>query len=451
MKKLLFPIILIATSCSPKIYKQESVIRALKTETLKVNYQGLAVQTLESKDTNEDTIKFDFTYWSGWRDSKFYSEKDTVFITNNGIEREFIRWISAKDTTILDIYKQFNPGTYDKNYKAKNQGKVNVTIPEVYELTQILISLTANAKPDWTDKDTEYYKRVQDHFAPYRTHPVFKKLETRLTNNLYINLRDNSAAYIFDDQKIVLSKTYSGFRARDEFKKLLPLIQDFALKSNFLSFYKKEQPFYETLEKLEHENAQVKEAWDWLQSQFPARVDAYRIIMSPLEGGWHSIRFFENNNFKENIIFMSAPPLLSKNPAGPGLNDALVLRRAFTEIDHNYVNPTSDKYLKEINEAMSNISKWNTKGSYNSPYETFNEYMTWAVFGLYVYDRFGEATYNKVVNQPVDFMEKNRGFVKFGAFNNHLLELFKKQKQEKQVAELYPEILQWVKRENSET
>lgn len=449
MKNILPIIIVIASSCSSKIYKQEPAIRSLKTETLGVNYQGLLVQTLESKNIKEDTIQFDFTYWNGWKDSKFYSEKDTVFITNNGIEREFINLISGKDTTVLDIYKQFNPGTYDAHYKAKNQGKVNVTIPEVYELTQILFSLTDNAKPGLVDRNTEYYKRVQAYFSPFKNHPVFKKLQTELNNDLYINLRENSAAYLFDGQNIVLSPTYSGFRARDKFKKLLPLIQDFALKSDFQNFYKQEKPFYEKLESLEYENAQIKEAWDWLQIQFPSRVDSYRIIMSPLEGGWHSIRFFENNNFKENIIFMSAPPLISKDQAGPGINDALVLRRIFTEMDHNYVNPTSDKYLKEINEAMSNVGKWNIKNSYRSPYETFNEYMTWAVFGLYIYDRFGEATYNKVVWQPVDFMEKNRGFVKFGEFNKHLLELFKKHKQEKKVAELYPEILQWVKNENS--
>jgi len=448
LKKLIFLTIFISTSCSSKIYNQEQAIRYLKGETLGVNYQEVAAMTLESKEIKEDTIRFDFTYWSGWKDSKFYSGRDTITITNDGKEQEFIKWVNEKGTIVLDIYKQFNPGTYDENYKAKNKGKVNAVIPQVYELTHVLFALLDNGKPNWVDRDTEYYKRVQAYFSPFKTHPIIKKLKSELNDNLYINIRENSAAYVFDGQKIVLSSTYSGFRARDKFKKLLPLIQDFAIQSSFLSFYKKEQAYYEKVESLEYEHAQVKEAWDWLQSQFPAQVDSYRLIMSPLAGGWHSIRFFENNNFKENIIFMSAPPLTSQDAVGPDVKDALVLRRAFTEIDHNYVNPTSDIYLKDINEAMSNIGRWNTKKSYNSPYETFNEYMTWAVFGLYVYDRFGEDTYNKVIKKPIDFMENSRGFVQFGKFNKHLLELFQKYGNKKKVSDLYPEMLQWVKSEN---
>ena len=117
-------------------------------------------------------------------------------------------------------------------------------------------------------------------------------------------------------------------------------------------------------------------------------------------------------------------------------------------MDHNYVNPISDNYIDDINGAMSDLEKWNTKGSYNSPYETFNEYMTWAVFGLYVYDRFGESAYEKVMPQPIAFMENNMGFVKFQSFNRHLLKLFQKYEGKKKVPELYPEMLKWVKNKN---
>ncbi|WP_299991853.1 DUF4932 domain-containing protein [uncultured Pontibacter sp.] len=448
MKKLIIILAVFSTSCSSRIYNQEPIQSYLETETLGVNYQGALVRTLDKKNIKEDTLHFDFTYWGGWKDSKFYSNSDTILITNNGVEQEFIFWTSEGDTVVLDICKQFNPGTYDHGYKARNKGKVNVVIPQVYELANVMVALTDNAQPNWVNKDTEYYKRVLEYFTPYRNHPAIKNLKAKLSAGSYLNIRENSAAYVFDGQKIVESSTYAGFRARDQFKKLLPLIQDFAIASNFLSFYQDEELFYEKLESLEHESAQVKEAWDWLQSQFPNKVDSYRIIMSPLAGASHSIRLFENNGFKENIIFMSAPSLVSKDSVSQGIRDALALRRAFTEIDHNYVNPISDNYLDAINEAMADLGKWNTKGSYNSPYETFNEYMTWAVFGLYVYDRFGESDYEKVMLQPINFMENNRGFINFKSFNRHLLELFQKYDGKKKVPELYPEILEWVKNKN---
>lgn len=448
MKRFFLILAVLSTSCSSKIYNQTHTYRFIETDTLGVSYQGVLERTLERKNIKDDTLQFDFTYWGGWKDSKFYSEGDTIYITNNGVEREFLYWTSEMDTVVLDICKQFNPSTYDDDYKANNGGKVNVEIPQVYELVNILVALTSNAQPNWVNKDTEYYKRVMEYFATFKNHPVFEKLNAELSSGSYLNIRENSAAYVFNGQRIVRSSTYSGFRARDKFKKLLPFIQDFAMESNFHSFYQSEKHFYEKLESLEYERAQVKEAWSWLQEQFPDRVDSYRIIMSPLAGGSHSIRLFENNNFKENIIFMSAPSMTSKDSVSQSIEDALALRRAFTEMDHNYVNPTSDKYTDVINGAMADLMKWNTKESYNSPYETFNEYMTWAVFGLYVYDRFGESTYKKVMLQPIDFMQNNRGFVKFSAFNNHLLVLFRKYDGKKKVPELYPELLEWVKNEN---
>jgi len=448
LKKLIIILTVFSTSCSSNIYNQVPLKRYLETETLGVNYQEALVRTLEKKTIKDDTLHFDFTYWGGWKDSKFYSDSDTIFITNNGVEQEFIYWVSEGDTVVLDIYKQFNPGTFDDGYKVRNKGKVNVVIPQVYELANVMVALTDNAQPNWVNKDTEYYKRVLEYFAPYKIHSAIKNLNAKLSAGSYLNIRENSAAYVFDGQKIVKSSTYAGFRARDQFEKLLPLIQDFAVESNFLSFYQNEEHLYDRLESLEHERAQVKEAWDWLQIQFPDQVDSYRIIMSPLAGASHSIRLFENNSFKENVIFMSAPSLVSKDSVSQGISDALALRRAFTEIDHNYVNPISDKYVDAINKAMADLGKWNTKGSYRSPYETFNEYMTWAVFGIYVYDRFGESNYEKVMLQPTEFMENNRGFVKFQSFYQHLLELFQKYDGKKRVPELYPEILEWVKNEN---
>jgi len=447
-KKLLLLTAVGLSSCSPKIHEQAQAVRRINSKTLGVNYQEALVRTLEKENIKEDTLQFNFTYWGSWKDSRFYSATDTIVITNDGVEQEFIHWISGNDSTVLDIYKQFNPGTYDENYKAQNRGHVNVAVPQVYELTNILVALTGNAKSNWVEKDTEYYRRVQEYFKPYKNHPVIAKLESELEKGQYLNIRENSAAYVFDGQRIVPSGIYAGFRARDRFKKLLPLIQDFAAKSSFLTFYKSEQAFYTQLESLEQEKAQVKEAWDWLQQQFPDKVDSYRIIMSPVAGSSHSIRLFENNGFKENIIFMSAPSTASGVPVALNEVDVQTMRRAFTEIDHNYVNPVSDTYLQEINEAMSRPGNWNTSGRYSSSYETFNEYMTWAVFGLYVYDRFGEAAYREMMAQPIDFMEKSRGFVKFGAFNRQLLNLFQKHRGEQKVPDLYPEMLEWVKAEN---
>jgi hypothetical protein len=69
----------------------------------------------------------------------------------------------------------------------------------------------------------------------------------------------------------------------------------------------------------------------------------------------------------------------------------------FSEIDHNYVNPVSDKYKKEINKIMGDEhrSKWikaNGDGKYyGTGYKVFNEYMTHAVYLIYTNEFYSAA------------------------------------------------------------
>lgn len=113
----------------------------------------------------------------------------------------------------------------------------------------------------------------------------------------------------------------------------------------------------------------------------------------------------------------------------------------FTEIDHNYVNPVSYEYIDKVNSAFADIDKWNNQEAYRTPYDTFNEYMTWAVFTLYAYERYTEVEFNSIKEIAINIME-NRRFVKFSDFNSKLLDLYKAGNGTK-VESLFPEILTW--------
>src|SRR5690606_17543288 len=73
----------------------------------------------------------------------------------------------------------------------------------------------------------------------------------------------------------------------------------------------------------------------------------------------------------------------------------------FTEIDHNYVNPTTDKYRKQVDSIFSNRDYWVKPGVarnyYGSPYAIFNEYMTHAVFCVYIDDVYDQQTADLVI------------------------------------------------------
>ena len=117
----------------------------------------------------------------------------------------------------------------------------------------------------------------------------------------------------------------------------------------------------------------------------------------------------------------------------------------FTEIDHNYVNPATNNYIKPVDSIFSNPNIWTKQGSgsnfYLSPVGVFNEYMTWAVFCLYVKDRYDKATANLVIEERESLMVEKRNFVKFKAFDEALLKL-KQEHRELRVVDLYPYILE---------
>lgn len=129
------------------------------------------------------------------------------------------------------------------------------------------------------------------------------------------------------------------------------------------------------------------------------------------------------------------------------LNEMLESRIVFTEIDHNFVNPVSDKYREQITRVLQDRAKWvdaNSQGTsmYDSPYAVFNEYMTFAVYSLYCMDNFKEKDFVDLENKMESMMAHGRGFIKFKEFNRELVKLYKKDPT-LSVDAMYQKLLSW--------
>jgi hypothetical protein len=121
-----------------------------------------------------------------------------------------------------------------------------------------------------------------------------------------------------------------------------------------------------------------------------------------------------------------------------------VARIVFTEIDHNYVNPVTDRFVRRVNKVFAELDAWNRQDSYRSPYRTFNEYMTWAVFMLYCHDTLDDrGLLQKVNDRVVNTMVDSRKFVRFREFSEKLLELYEEREETQTLVGLYPRILDW--------
>ena len=346
--------------------------------------------------------------------------------------------------TVLRDYldHQIGHATYSSKYVNDNKGKCIVEIPEVYELANIIIAVSDHGQSSFqVHRDSEYFQKVMKRFGPHSDHPVVKEQIFGKNMSSYLGFRASSYCYMFEAERIRLDGIHWKAEWRDTFKPRRHLMEDFARKSRFRQFYRDNMPYYQEQTAKYKKEVSVEQMWQWLEKRFPARFDSYRVVLSPLCGGTHNTQKFSDGTFREAIMFVAMAPILEGEIDQTKRMSAA--RAIFTEIDHNYVNPVTDRFEGRVNKVFANYKKWNQQKGYSSPEKTFNEYMTWAVFALYAHDNYQPQDFEIINEKMTKQMVNSRKFVRFRQFNDKLLELYKEHGQTKPIAELYPKILDW--------
>lgn len=122
-------------------------------------------------------------------------------------------------------------------------------------------------------------------------------------------------------------------------------------------------------------------------------------------------------------------------------------RCPFTELNHNYLNPEAEKYIKEVTLAYKNLTNWITPNTpstnYNNALSCFEEYMNYGLVTLLFNDLFDAKTFAILNEGTTSKMVKNRGFRRFREFDQELLRLYINRKPGQTVADLYPDIIAW--------
>lgn len=403
------------------------------------------------------------TYSDGKDSIQFKLKKNEVI--------DFLVIQNQKDTAYQQI-KAMEPNVaFTKAYIKKYQGKTEVAIPEVSELVNILMALHPDAEKEINmfDTKTEYYKRVKEYFKPYMNHPAMDTIQKYITGLTYIEdyegnmfpmksyryyyaLKMNACAYDFDKNGKIKNKGFinqmaKGYLAFDPMKDV-KVFEDFARVSNFRAFYKENQPYYTELLNTYDKLNPIQKMQNWLDKKFGFGYGSYAVYFSPLIYGAHSTTRFEDKGFNQTIMFIARADF--DTALSSIENELKASRVVFTEIDHNYVNPVSDTFLKQINTALSNRKKWakpTITDAYPNPYTVFNEYMTWGVYSLYINDNFSKEDVEKYLLDINEVMTTRRGFSKFEEFNSVLLNKYKENPNIK-ITDLYSYMLDWCTEQN---
>ena len=326
--------------------------------------------------------------------------------------------------------------------------RVRIVVPEVYELANVIIAMTTfgQSDPNAVFRSGEYYKRVSAAFSSFRNQSPMQDLQLGTDDpaQRYYELRDNSFNYVFEDGEIRRIPGTSTMRHPNLFLERLVSVQQFADISRFRDFFAANAPFYKDMIERYRAIAELDSMADWLEREFqPVRYKHYTVVLSPLVYGSHSAQFIPGGD--EGIFFVSGPDVTTSSSTSEGVRKATVQRILFTEVDHAFVNPKTDAYQSRVNSIFGSRSKWTTDGSsfYDSPVAVFNEYMTWAVFLLFVDGRVSDEDFQIVRNNTVQLMEGSRRFQRFGAFATEVQRLYRNRSASTRVADLYPQILDW--------
>ena len=357
-------------------------------------------------------------------------------------------------------------GYYSSEYNKENRGKVQIEVPEVFELANVILLLShSGRKATNMRNEGNYYNEVMTYFKRFHDHPLLKKLDFENGDYMknYYEFRENSICFNFDGDHLVESKNYFFVNGSDDstfsnlFKNNLAEIADFAKISGFRNFYKMHTGYYEQLIEKQRHMMKAEDMWSWLEKEFPRpRFNSYKVLFSPLILSSHSTQRFSSwdyqaeERFQECVMFVSGPDIYDKRKDFTEVQKAgFVSGVVFTEIDHNYVNARSSDYEESIDSIFSNRALWvdatRQNQFYSTPSTVFNEYMTHALFCLYTYDHFTTETSAFLISAREKLMVSQRGFIQFPAFNKALV-MLKNERPLETIYDLYPRVLDWCRR-----
>ncbi|MBK6500570.1 MAG: DUF4932 domain-containing protein [Saprospiraceae bacterium] len=409
--------------------------------------------------TKEDTFNLGTAGYKGVY-MKIWTDIDTIIIphVNYPLDQLLkIPVVSPRDTSMCILRFQGNSSNFNDKYLSLAKGKYKIEIPEVYELANIILYLSQCSNGTGNYPSSEYANRVKIFFNAYKDHRLIQVLNNNCKSdkiwNTYYGFRENSICFQFENGLLQYNTPYKHVYWDQsqinggQFRNLLYLVQDFADRSNFQKFYSENINYYTKLVQRQYQLLPIEKIWKWLENEFPQKMQSYKILFSPLISGSHSTQkfytgFWGEPEFVENVMFINSPEGIDlKNELSEIIKEGLISGIVFTEIDHNYVNPTSSENIVSIKELLKEKNFWaiaEAQKNYSSEYAIFNEYMTHSLFCIYVKENYKLSDANDIIKERVKLMVK-RGFPKFDEFNKVLSNILKNRT--KTVYELYPEII----------
>jgi len=336
----------------------------------------------------------------------------------------------------------------NSNYDSKQSKEIIIVeYPETYELANIILALTEYGKMDkWEVRQGfDYYNKVQEYFKPVNNHPLLDSVNySRERWEEYLSFRTDSYAFTFDENNQLKRKfafyTNEGIEPFDDH---LKLINDFVKKSNFRDFFSQNKEYYNKVSDKYKKTQYLNKMREFLINEFGEQYsndEKYNVVLSPFVYRMNCHRAIDSTTVAD---FITIPDYVLSDTISTNEKDiATSIHNLFTEMDHGYVNPTTNQY-KELVAKNFNPNLWDNNSGYNenNRFGVFNEYMTWAVYDIFLKKHF--PSYASEVGLNWSFQNDSRGFEYAQLFTQQLLTLYNQKDDKETLKDLYPKVLEW--------
>jgi hypothetical protein len=308
---------------------------------------------------------------------------------------------------------------------SKNLGSLKVLIdPRIELLTSVQLQ---SGYQRLTQLDFNYKNDMKDFFNDYKNHKsvkVFKKLSKV---NFSYDAPPTSMLYLTNPPRLEQAIDYGDSlidRAGSK-KNLLSFnqnLRDFSFDSNFADFYEKNVPFYESLVDKVYNNIKDLKLTEALDDYYGMEVNSYNLILAPmLHSGGYGPRVPAKNGLYDVYGIIGPTSTLEQNgQIVPEFSNETINYLVWHEFSHSFVNPTTEKYIDEINQYKKLFSKISSEMSAQAYPEweiCVNEHIVRAVTTRLTYLYLGQTAGDEALAA-----ERNRGFYYIGALCDSLVQ-----------------------------
>lgn len=303
------------------------------------------------------------------------------------------------------------------------QPSVEVDIPEVQELVLAVYALSLQDCPEYhsIDTTTHYYQQTMQWFKAATDEEWVRRFGRKMKRKFYHFRMDACNYQMSANGQITAAQqpSHLSWGRKDVLKKYIPKLEEWGLENGFWGFYQSQRKYFDSLLWIANTDMAYQRQLNWLVQRgsfYPRNV---RVFFSPYSRGRHCTHQYEHDGCIDIAVFTSAP-YTSVIAEDKQLYTILYQRMFFTEFDHHWVRTETFRLSSEVRRVFWPISDWaaaEVRRYYRTSLDVFDEYMTWALFLLFVKDEYGTGIFEKV-SERVYIQMQNRGFFRFREFSD---------------------------------